>query len=131
MLVSEQNFPFSISQICILKLYKVVSWFQETSEASPLVEDVKEPVIKDEEKTEAVAPEVPETNGDLDTTVDDSAKSPTDETEKKEEKKRKKKKSWSFRSISFSKKDKSKPTIKENSTTDVKTETVPEVSAKQ
>lgn len=47
------------------------------------------------------------------------------------EKKRKKKKSWSFRSISFSKKDKSKPAVKEQAAADVKTETVPEVSKKQ
>lgn len=79
-------------------------------------------------------PEVSETNGDLDTNADNSAKSPTDETAEvpaNAEKKRKKKKSWSFRSISFSKKDKSKPTIKEHSITDVKTETVPEVSTDQ
>jgi len=80
--------------------------------------------------------QVVETNGDLDTTVDESVKSPTDESATAEvpasaEKKRKKKKSWSFRSISFSKKDKSKPTVKEQAVADVKTETVPEVSNKR
>lgn len=78
----------------------------------------------------------PEVNGDVDTTVDESAKSPIDESAPAEvqasaEKKRKKKKSWSFRSISFSKKDKSKPTVKETSVADVKTETVEEVSYQQ
>jgi len=80
--------------------------------------------------------QVVDTNGDLDTTVDESAKSPADESAAAEvpasaEKKRKKKKSWSFRSISFSKKDKSKPAVKEPASVDVKTETVPEVSNKQ
>lgn len=84
----------------------------------------------EEEKAESATP-VPEANGDLDTTADDSVKSPTDESNTADgqvaaEKKRKKKKSWSFRSISFSKKDKSKPAIKE-AVTDVKTETVQEV----
>jgi len=105
--------------------------FQEIAETASNAEEVKETVKTDEEKTESAASAVvTESNGDLDTTVDESAKSPTDETTEvpaSAEKKRKKKKSWSFRSISFSKKDKPKPTIKEQATTDVKTETVPEV----
>jgi len=104
---------------------------KEIAETASNAEEVKETVKTDEEKTESAAPAVvSESNGDLDSTVDESAKSPTDETTEvpaSAEKKRKKKKSWSFRSISFSKKDKPKPTIKEQATTDVKTETVPEV----
>lgn len=91
---------------------------------------MKEPVNTDDEKNETSAPVVPEVNGDLDTTVEESAKSPIDdatEVSASADKKRKKKKSWSFRSISFSKKDKSKPAIKEQAATDVKTETVQEV----
>lgn len=62
--------------------------------------------------------------------ADESLKSPTEEspTTEVQEKKRKKKKSWSFRSISFSKKDKSKPAVKDQAAADVKTETVQEVS---
>lgn len=68
----------------------------------------------------------------MDTTADESAKSPTDESTPTEvqasaEKKRKKKKSWSFRNISFSKKDKSKPAVKEQAAADVKADTVQEV----
>lgn len=91
------------------------------------METVTEPAKPEEEKTEAA---VVEANGDLDTTADESVKSPTEESgtteESSEKKTKKKKKSWSFRSISFSKKDKSKPTVKEQSA-DVKAETVPEV----
>ena len=64
--------------------------------------------------------------------VDEKDKSVTEETNgdkaKKEEKKKDKvKKKWSFRSISFSKKDKSKPP-REEKNGDVTKEEVPEVS---
>ncbi|XP_025200102.1 proteoglycan 4 [Melanaphis sacchari] len=98
-------------------------------------EDVKEPVKTEEEKTEVVAP-ISEANGDVDTVADESSKTPTDEATSEEvqasaEKKRKKKKSWSFRSISFSKKDKSKPVVKEQTAVDVKNETVEEVAEEE
>lgn len=91
---------------------------------------MKDPVNTDDKENETSAPVVPEVNGDLDTTVEEAAKSPIDDTAEvpaSAEKKRKKKKSWSFRSISFSKKDKSKPAIKDQAADDVKTETVQEV----
>lgn len=108
---------------------------KETVEIAPAVDEVKKSTHVEEEKSEAVV-QVVETNSDLDTTVDESVKSPTDESATAEvptsaEKKRKKKKSWSFRSISFSKKDKSKPTVKEQAVADVKTETVPEVAEEE
>ncbi|XP_050526090.1 A-kinase anchor protein 200-like isoform X2 [Daktulosphaira vitifoliae] len=87
--------------------------------ATAPAEEAKEPVKVEEEKsTEPVVPAA-ETNGDLDTTADESVKSPTEEsatTDEAEKKKRKKKKAWSFRSISFSKKDKSKPANKQSPT---------------
>lgn len=72
----------------------------------------------------------------METIADELSKTGTDETATEEvqasaEKKRKKKKSWSFRNLSFSKKDKSKPTIKEAAAVDVKTETVEEVRYNQ
>jgi len=105
--------------------------FKETAET----EDVKEPVESKEEKPEVTAP-ISEANGDVDTIADESSNTPNDETATEEvqasaEKKRKKKKSWSFRNISFSKKDKSKPAVKEQAAVDVKTETVEEVRYKQ
>ncbi|KAE9529517.1 hypothetical protein AGLY_011613 [Aphis glycines] len=103
---------------------------KETAET----EDVKETVTTEEEKTEVVAL-VSEANGDVDT-ANESSKTPTDETTTEEvqasaEKKKKKKKSWSFRHMSFNKKDKSKPTVKEQAAVDVKAETVEEVRCKQ
>jgi len=108
---------------------------KESVETVPAVDEIQEPTNTEEEKPEAVV-QATETNGDVDTTVDESAKSPTDESVVAEvpasaEKKRKKKKSWSFRSISFSKKDKSKPAVKEQAAADVKTETVPEVAEEE
>ncbi|CAI6363274.1 unnamed protein product [Macrosiphum euphorbiae] len=104
---------------------------KETAET----EDVKEPVKTEVEITEVVAL-ISEANGDVETIADELSKTGTDETATEEvqasaEKKRKKKKSWSFRSISFSKKDKSKPTVKETAAVDVKTETVEEVRYNQ
>lgn len=104
---------------------------KETAET----EDVKETVTTEEEKTEIVAL-VSEANGDVDTIVNESSKTPTDETTTEEvqasaEKKKKKKKSWSFRAMSFNKKDKSKPTVKEQAAVDVKAKTVDEVAEEE
>lgn len=106
---------------------------KETAET----EDVKEPVKTEVEITEVAAliSGVKDLS-DLETVADELSKTGTDETATEEvqasaEKKRKKKKSWSFRTISFSKKDKSKPTIKEAAAVDVKTETVEEVAEEE
>lgn len=66
----------------------------------------------------------------METNADESSKTPIDEKATEEvqasaEKKDKKKK-W-YRKLSFTTKDKSKPTIKESAAVDVKTETVEEV----
>ncbi|XP_025425645.1 flocculation protein FLO11 [Sipha flava] len=107
---------------------------KETGESILPAKDIKEPA-NSEEKTEVEVP-ASEANGDLDVTADESIKSPADESATTEvqasaEKKRKKKKSWSFRSISFSKKDKPKPVVKEQVATDVKSETVQEVAEEE
>ncbi|KAL5236206.1 hypothetical protein ACI65C_003616 [Semiaphis heraclei] len=104
---------------------------KETAET----EDAKETVKTEVEIIEVGAP-IFEANGDVETVADESSKTTTDETATEEvqasaEKKRKKKKSWSFRSISFSKKDKSKPAVKEQAAVDVKTETVEEVAEEE
>lgn len=98
-------------------------------------EDVKE-LVKTELEITEVAAQLSEANGDVETNADESSKIPTDGTATEEvqasaEKKRKKKKSWSLRSISFSKKDKSKPAVKEQAAVDVKTETVEEVAEEE
>ncbi|XP_015379635.1 PREDICTED: proteoglycan 4 [Diuraphis noxia] len=103
---------------------------KETAET----EDVKE-TVKTEVEIEVGAP-ISEANGDVETIADELSKTPVDETATEEvqasaEKKRKKKKSWSFRSLSFSKKDKSKPAVKEQAAVDVKTETVEEVAEEE
>lgn len=104
---------------------------KETTET----EDVKEPIKTEEEKSEVAAP-ISEANGDVDA-VADACTSPVVVSsvgvldDSSAEKKRKKKKSWSFRNISFNKKDKSKPVVKEQAAVDVKTETVEEVAEEE
>lgn len=124
-IVLNVNIQYSLSLQNIIKI--LLLFLQETAET----EDVKETVKTEVEIIEVEAP-ISEANGDVETVANESSKTTTEETATEDvqasaEKKRKKKKSWSFRSISFSKKDKSKPAVKEQAAVDVKTETVEEV----
>lgn len=72
--------------------------------------------VKDAESTPASPSEEVKVNGDAEHVNGEANGDATEEEVKKDKKdKSKKKKKWSFRSISFSKKDKSKPTREEKS----------------